>query len=112
VCEAFGLDRSDQGLPVMDFAVCSVRPGPLWTSAGYSITAQYALNTAEGQDRVAAADLVAVPSLDRRRDFDPLLLDAVSGAFARGSRGTSVRAGAFALRAGRRLRRRRVHCAR
>ena len=26
-CEVFGMDRSDQGVPNFDFAVCSERPG-------------------------------------------------------------------------------------
>ena len=27
-CEVFGVDRTPQGLPAFDFAVCSVEPGP------------------------------------------------------------------------------------
>ena len=38
LCEAFGVDRSDEGLPVLDFAVCGVEPGPIETSMGFSIT--------------------------------------------------------------------------
>lgn len=97
VCEAFGIDRSDQGLPVMDFDVCSVQPGPVRTAAGYSITTEYAISTREGWDRVAKADLVAVPALDRSRAFDPVLLDALRAAVDRGARVFSVCSGAFAL---------------
>ena len=32
VCEVFGTDRSDDGLPVYDFAVVAGEPGPLRTS--------------------------------------------------------------------------------
>ena len=27
LCEAWGMDRSDEGLPLLDFAVCCPRPG-------------------------------------------------------------------------------------
>ena len=32
LCEAFGVDRSDDGLPVLDFAICGVEPGQVRTS--------------------------------------------------------------------------------
>lgn len=91
VCEAFGIDRSDQGLPVMDFAVCSVRPGPVKTAAGYSISTEH------GLDRVEDADLVAVPALDRHREFDPAMLGALQAAVDRGARVMTVCSGAFVL---------------
>ena len=34
VCEVFGLDRSDEGLPVYDFAVASAEGPTLTTHAG------------------------------------------------------------------------------
>ncbi|KND27420.1 AraC family transcriptional regulator, partial [Streptomyces stelliscabiei] len=34
VCEVFGLDRSDDGLPVYDFAVASAEGATLRTPAG------------------------------------------------------------------------------
>jgi hypothetical protein len=36
-CEAFGLDRSDQGLPVYDFFVASPSPAPVRSYNGFSI---------------------------------------------------------------------------
>ena len=35
-CEVFGLDRSDDGLPRYDFALCGVRPGLVPTTAGFA----------------------------------------------------------------------------
>ncbi len=94
VCQVFGLDRSDDGLPQYDFAVCGVRPGDVPTTSGFSV------HVTDGLDRVAAADLVTVPAwptLDA--PIDPALLDALRAAVARGARVLSVCSGAFALAA-------------
>ncbi len=42
-CEAFGLDRSDDGIPVLDFAVCAPRVGPVTTSMGFTVGATHDL---------------------------------------------------------------------
>jgi transcriptional regulator GlxA family with amidase domain len=91
LCEAFGIDRSDEGLPVLDFAVCGVEPGPIETSMGFSINAH------SGLDRVADADLVAVPAMNRDQAAPPAALDALRAAVDRGARVLSVCSGAFAL---------------
>jgi hypothetical protein len=57
--EVFGLDRTDDGLPGFDFAVCAARPGPVPTTSGFVVQVEY------GLDRVADADLVADPSYRR-----------------------------------------------
>jgi transcriptional regulator GlxA family with amidase domain len=93
LCEAFGADRSDQGLPKLNFAVCAVRPGPVRTSMGFEITVEH------GIDRVAEADLVAVPAANRDRDYPPQVLAALRSATDRGARVISVCTGAFALAA-------------
>lgn len=37
-CEVFGIDRSEQGLPVYDFAVCAAEEGPLtMADTGFAI---------------------------------------------------------------------------
>ncbi len=94
VCEVFGLDRSDDGLPVYDFAVCAAEPGPIRTSSGFGI------NPAYGLDRLATADLIAVPAW-RSVDEPPPepLLDALRAGVARGARVMSVCSGAFVLAA-------------
>lgn len=38
LCEVFGLDRSEEGLPVHDFAVVSAEGPVLRTHAGFTIT--------------------------------------------------------------------------
>jgi transcriptional regulator GlxA family with amidase domain len=91
VCEVFGIDRSDQGVPRFDFAVCGVAPGRVPTSMGFALEVEH------GLERLASADLVAVPAYP----YDAGLPDGVAGALrdavARGARVLSVCSGAFAL---------------
>ncbi|HVF06003.1 MAG TPA: helix-turn-helix domain-containing protein [Frankiaceae bacterium] len=94
VCEVFGIDRTDTGLPGYDFAVCAAEPPPLRSGSGFALTPDH------GLDRVAEADLVAVPhwrSADERPP-EPLL-DALRAVVARGGRVMSVCSGAFVLAA-------------
>jgi transcriptional regulator GlxA family with amidase domain len=94
VCEVFGFDRSQEGLPVYDFAVCSVEPGPVTTSGGFQI------HTEHGLERLAEADLVAIPGWDQLETAPPEeLLQALRDAVARGARVMSVCTGAFILAA-------------
>ncbi|WP_329136292.1 helix-turn-helix domain-containing protein [Streptomyces sp. NBC_01476] len=93
VCEVFGLDRSDEGLPVYDFAVVSAEGPVLETHAGFSVSARYDL------DRLDEADLVAVPAGDSYagREFPPDVLKALNRAVERGSWVLSVCSGVFML---------------
>jgi transcriptional regulator GlxA family with amidase domain len=94
LCEVFGIDRSDDGLPVFDFAVCAAEPGPIRTSGGF------AMAPVHGLERLATADLVAVPAWRSVDEMPPEpLLDALRAAVARGARVMSVCSGAFALAA-------------
>jgi transcriptional regulator GlxA family with amidase domain len=61
VCEVFGIDRSDDGLPTYDFAVVAGEPGPIRCNAGFTIHTPY------GLDRLEEADLIAVPAVSDRR---------------------------------------------
>jgi transcriptional regulator GlxA family with amidase domain len=72
VCEVFGLDRSDDGLPLYDFAVVAGEPGPIRCNAGFTI------NTAYGLDRLEQADLIAVPAVSDRRLGHPQLIPGLS----------------------------------
>jgi transcriptional regulator GlxA family with amidase domain len=97
VCEVFGTDRTAEGLPGYDFAVVAGEPGPLRSSMGFT------LDTPFGVERLAEADLVAVPAiaeghprLERERYPEPLLA-ALRAAIARGGRVLSVCTGAFVL---------------
>ena len=68
VCEVFGMDRSDDGLPTYDFAVVAGEPGPIRCNAGFTIHTPY------GLDRLEEADLIAVPAVSDRRlwQADPI----------------------------------------
>ncbi|MFG2567825.1 GlxA family transcriptional regulator [Streptomyces sp. NPDC048567] len=93
LCEVFGLDRSDEGLPVHDFAVVSGEGPELRTHAGFTISTPY------GLDRLEEADLVAVPAGSRfgDREFPEEVLAALRRAVERGARVLSVCSGAYLL---------------
>lgn len=97
VCEVFGVDRTDEGLPAYDFAVVAGEPGPLRSPVGIT------LDTPFGLERLAAADLVAVSAVSskdhslERGDFPEPLLAALRDTIARGARVLSVCNGAFIL---------------
>ena len=91
ITEVFGLDRSDDGLPVFDFKVCGPRAGePLSSQSGVQIVPRY------GLDALGGADLVAVGATGLR-EFPPEVLDAVRSAAAGGSTILSICSGAFVL---------------
>ena len=90
LCEVFGIDRTDDGMPGFDFAVCSPGGAPVTTGGGFRITPEH------GLDRLASADLVAVPAMPHDA-ADDAVLDALRAAAARGARVLSVCSGAFVL---------------
>lgn len=94
-CEAFGLDRSDDGVPNFDFRVVAPRPGAIASKLGFSLNVEHDLAFAY------EADLVVVCPLPRERwgDIDPLILDAVRSAHERGAWVLSVCSGSFILAA-------------
>lgn len=90
--EVFGLDRSEEGFPGHDFALAALRPGPLATTSGFTITASH------GLERLAGADLVAVPSWPVDRTDVPVeLVAALRAVVDRGGRVLSLCSGAFLL---------------
>jgi AraC family transcriptional activator FtrA len=92
VCEVFGIDRQEEGVPPIEFRVCGERPGePLRTSVGASLIPDLGLDALDG------ADLVAVPAATLRDDYPPAVLEALRAASARGSTLLSVCSGAFIL---------------
>lgn len=95
VCEVFGTDRSDDGLPVYDFAVASAEGPVLSTRAGFS------LQVTHGLERLEEADLIAVPAgaCYETREFPPELLEALRRGVDRGARVLSVCSGVFVLAA-------------
>ncbi|HET7015529.1 MAG TPA: helix-turn-helix domain-containing protein [Streptosporangiaceae bacterium] len=97
VCEVFGTDRTNDGLPGYDFAVVAGEDAPLHSEHGLTVAG------AAGLDRLVDADLVVVGAIDRRVEegtVDRLpepLLEALRAAAARGTRLLSVCTGAFVL---------------
>ncbi|MEU6813460.1 helix-turn-helix domain-containing protein [Streptomyces sp. NPDC046860] len=93
VCEVFGIDRSEDGLPVYDFAVASAEGPTLDTHCGFTVS------TPHGLERLEEADLIAVPAGETyvSRVYPPELLHALRRAVARGARVLSVCSGVFVL---------------
>ncbi|MGW7794123.1 GlxA family transcriptional regulator, partial [Streptomyces tricolor] len=95
VCEVFGIDRSDDGLPVYDFAVVSAEGPELGTHCGFTVSTPY------GLDRLDEADLIAVPAGETyaQREYPEELLAALRRAVDRGTRVLSVCSGVIVLAA-------------
>jgi transcriptional regulator GlxA family with amidase domain len=93
VCEVFGVDRSDDGLPVYDFAVASAEGPQVRAGTGFSIGVEH------GLERLETADLIAVPAgwSYADREFPPELLQALRRGVERGARVLSVCSGVFVL---------------
>ena len=90
VQEVFGVDRTDDGVPRIDFRVCAERPGePIDLENGMSMTAPYGLDAAEG------ADLLIAPAYDNDERPSEAVLDLFRRAHARGAWLLSVCTGAF-----------------
>lgn len=91
LCETFGLDRSDEGLPTFDFAVCASSPGQVATSSGFDVVVKHGLEAAEN------ADLIAVPAMPRWSDPPAEVRELLRHAVDTGARVLSVCTGAFTL---------------
>jgi AraC family transcriptional regulator, transcriptional activator FtrA len=91
LCEVFGMDRRDDGVPLLEFRVCGLRAGePITTTSGVQVVPQH------GLDGLRGADLVAVPAT-RLREFPPEPLHALRDASAAGATLLSVCSGVFVL---------------
>jgi transcriptional regulator GlxA family with amidase domain len=95
ICEVFGIDRTEDGLPRYDFAVVGGEPGPLRSAN------EFTMQPGHGLDRLGEADLIALPALGRKRlathHYPEELLAALRDAVDRGARVLSVCSGAFIL---------------
>jgi len=49
VCEVFGTDRTGDGLPSYDFAVVAGEPGPLRSTAGFTLDTPLGLERGRGR---------------------------------------------------------------
>jgi transcriptional regulator GlxA family with amidase domain len=85
------MDRSDDGLPVLDYRVCGVEAGkPVSTTGGVQVVPEHGLEGLRG------ADLVAVPAT-RLRTFPEEALQALREAEAAGAILLTVCSGVFVL---------------
>lgn len=91
LCEAFGIDRRDEGVPLIDFSVCGPVVGQVPTSVGFSI------NVERGLERLEEADLIGIPAMPRGGVVPDEVIEALRAAYARGTRLLSVCSGAFTL---------------
>jgi len=94
-CEAFGLDRSEDGIPAFDFRVVAAEPGEIDSKMAFSV------NVAEDLSFAYRADLVIAPPLPREMWAAPdkRVLDVLRDAVDRGAWVLSLCSGAFALAA-------------
>ncbi|MBD5787875.1 DJ-1/PfpI family protein [Cellulosimicrobium terreum] len=94
VCEVFGLDRTDAGVPRFDFRVCGPVAGrPVRTSVGAQVVPDHDLDATDD------ADLVVVPAIRIGSHYPEEVLDALRRATARGALVLSVCSGVFVLAA-------------
>lgn len=92
LCEVFGIDRTEEGVPPIEFRVCGERPGePLQTSVGAKLIPDLGLDAVEG------ADLVCVPAATMRDEYPAAVLEVLRAAADRGATLLSVCSGAFIL---------------
>jgi transcriptional regulator GlxA family with amidase domain len=94
LCEVFGTDRTGDGFPAYRFDLATDRPGLVHTNNGFDLTVAHDL------DRVAQADLVALPAYHTALSDTPLpdaMLSALVAAHERGAVVMSVCSGAFGL---------------
>jgi AraC family transcriptional regulator, transcriptional activator FtrA len=91
LCEVFGLDRSDDGVPPIEFRVCGVRAGePVSTTGGVRLVPEH------GLDGLRGADLVAVPATGLRT-YAPEVLQVLRDVAADGATLLTVCSGVFVL---------------
>jgi transcriptional regulator GlxA family with amidase domain len=91
LCEVFGTDRSAQGLPFYDFAVCSPRARPVTAQQGFAVTPSHDL------DRLDTADLIGVPACGIDVVVPPEVSAALRRAVDRGAKVISLCTGIFVL---------------
>ncbi len=91
LCEAWGIDRTEHGVPALEFAVCGPTKGYVPTSLGFGLQVEQDLA------RTEEADLVCVPAQKRNGPMPPEVLEALRAAVDRGARVLSVCSGAFVL---------------
>lgn len=94
-CEAFGLDRSADGVPNFDFHIVTPVPGAVRSKLGYTMNVDEDLSFAYEADLVVFTPMLR----DTWTHIDPRLIDVARDAAARGAWILSVCTGAFVLAA-------------
>ncbi|WP_309126955.1 helix-turn-helix domain-containing protein [Microbacterium sp.] len=94
-CEAFGLDRSDDGVPNFDFRIVTPDPGLVRSKIGFAIDVEHDLSFAYEADLVVFCPM---PRASWTR-IDPRLVDLARAAVARDAWVMSVCSGSFVLAA-------------
>lgn len=92
LCEAWGVDRRDSGVPSIDFTICTPVPGRVSTSLG-----GVDLDVSADLSAAAQADLVCLPAMPLDQPVPAKVLMALRAAHDRGARLLSVCSGAFVL---------------
>ncbi len=94
-CEAFGLDRSDDGIPIFDFRVVTPDPGAVPSNLRFSINVDDDLAFAD------EADLVVITPIPREQwsSVDARVVEVVRRAVERGAWVLTVCSGAFVVAA-------------
>jgi AraC family transcriptional regulator, transcriptional activator FtrA len=94
--EVFGVDRTDDGVPPIDFRVCAPEPGRLMVTHN---TASFSIVPPYGLDAVAGSDLVLVNATQLRSDdeYPADVLDVLRRAHSSGSTLLSLCTGSFIL---------------
>ncbi|MBO0875564.1 MAG: helix-turn-helix domain-containing protein [Pseudonocardia sp.] len=91
LCEVFGVDRTDDGIPGYEFSVCTPGGTPVRTSIGFQLVPHADLAP------LAEADLIGVPAHPMHAPVPPAALAALRAAADRGAELLSVCSGAFVL---------------
>ena len=94
-CEAFGLDRSDDGIPNFDFRIVTPEPGAVPANMGFSINVEHDLSFAD------EADLVVITPIPREQwtRVDTRVAAVVRRAVERGAWVLTVCSGSFVVAA-------------
>ena len=91
LCEVFGTDRSAQGLPRYDFAICGPGGRPVQASPGFTVTPSADLT------RLESADLIGVPAMGVDVEVPAEVSAALRQAVHRGARIVTLCSGIFVL---------------
>jgi transcriptional regulator GlxA family with amidase domain len=99
-CEAFGLDRSDQNLPVYEFIVASVDDRPVPTYNGFTVTTQHRFEDALDADLVIVSPGHSSPAELASGDAPtapPEVAETLAAAYENGAAVMGMCSGAFTL---------------